>query len=69
MTRRFLTAAEVAELADLLADAPRRIGMVDEVLEAAAAGRGMTLVLQPGGRVSRRGSEPNGRQSVSGSHR
>ena len=43
--RKYLTAAEVAELAELLEDAPNRIGVVDEVLQAAAEGRGMTLQL------------------------
>ena len=35
----------MAELAELLGDAPRRTGLVDEVLQAAAEGRGMTLLL------------------------
>jgi hypothetical protein len=43
--RQHLSAAQVAELAELLADAPRRAGLVDEVLQAAAEGRGMTLLL------------------------
>jgi hypothetical protein len=43
--RQRLSAAQVAELAELLADAPRRAGLVDEVLQAAAEGRGMTLQL------------------------
>lgn len=45
--RTHLNAAEVAELAELLDDAPLRLGVVDEVLQAAAEGRGMTLRLQP----------------------
>jgi hypothetical protein len=43
--RNYLTAAEVGELAELLEDAPNRIGVIDEVLQAAAEGRGMTLRL------------------------
>ncbi|HET6873725.1 MAG TPA: hypothetical protein VFH70_03040 [Acidimicrobiales bacterium] len=43
--RRYLTAAEVVELAELLEEAPVRSGLVDEVLQAAAEGRGMTLRL------------------------
>lgn len=65
--RTYLSAAEVAELADLLEDAPRRVGIVDEVLEAAAAGRGLTLTLQPVGSASRGAERPNRRRSVSGS--
>jgi len=42
--RRHLNASEVAEL---LEDAPVRVGVVDDVLQAAADGRGMTLTLQP----------------------
>jgi len=45
--RRHLNASEVAELAELLEDAPVRVGVVDDVLQAAADGRGMTLTLQP----------------------
>jgi hypothetical protein len=49
--RQRLSVAEVAELAALLDDAPQRVGVVDDVLQAAAEGRGMTLVLaDPGGR-------------------
>ena len=44
-----LSAAQVAELAELLEDAPRRARVVDEVLQAAAEGRGMTLVLSDRG--------------------
>jgi hypothetical protein len=53
--RQRLSAAQVAELAELLDDVPRRAGVVDKVLQAAAEGRGMTLVLadRPG-RPSRR---------------
>jgi hypothetical protein len=43
--RQRLNAAQVAELAELLAEVPRRSGLVDEVLQAAAEGRGMTLLL------------------------
>ena len=44
--RRFLKPSEVAELAELLEEAPARVGVVDEVLQAAEEGRGMTLVLR-----------------------
>jgi hypothetical protein len=44
--KRHLDASEVAELADLLEDAPSRVGVVQEVLDAAAEGRGMTLELR-----------------------
>ncbi len=44
--RQRLSATQVAELAELLEDAPRRTGVVDEVLQAAAEGRGMTLLLK-----------------------
>ncbi len=43
--RQRLSAAQLAELAELLEDAPQRVGVVDEVLQAAAEGRGMTLLL------------------------
>ena len=43
--RQRLRAAQVAELAELLEDAPQRVGVVDEVLQAASEGRGMTLLL------------------------
>ena len=43
--RQRLSAAQVAELAELLEDGPWRIGPVEKVLEAATEGRGMTLVL------------------------
>jgi hypothetical protein len=43
--RKYLSAAQVMELAELLEDAPNRVGVVDEVLQAAAEGRGMTLRL------------------------
>ena len=43
--RQRLSAAQVAELAELLEDAPIRAGVIDAVLQAAAEGRGMTLVL------------------------
>lgn len=45
MAKTYLNASEVAELAELLEDAPARVGVVDEVLQAAAEGRGMTLRL------------------------
>jgi hypothetical protein len=37
---KYLCAAQVAELAELLEDAPNRVGVVDEVLQSAAEGRG-----------------------------
>jgi hypothetical protein len=45
--RQRLSAVQVVELAELLEDAPRRGGVIDQVLQAAAEGRqrGMTLVL------------------------
>jgi hypothetical protein len=49
--RQRLSAAQVAELAELLEDAPRRAGVVEEVLQAAAEGRGMTLLLADQGRL------------------
>jgi hypothetical protein len=49
--RQRLSAAQVAELAELLEDAPQRIGVVDEVLQAAAEGRRMTLLLDDPGRL------------------
>lgn len=59
--RQRLSAAEVAELAELLEEAPLRTGVVEEVLQAATEGRGMTLVLAdvgaantPPGRPGRR---------------
>jgi hypothetical protein len=48
--KQHLSAAQVAELAELLSDAPRRVGVVDDVLQAAAEGRGMTLLLADRGR-------------------
>lgn len=44
--RRYLRPDEVAELAALLTEAPRRVGLVEKVLQAAAEGRGMALDLQ-----------------------
>ena len=44
--KRFLTPSEVAELAELLEEEPVRTGVVDEVLQAAEEGRGMTLLLR-----------------------
>jgi hypothetical protein len=43
--RQRLNASQVAELAELLEDAPRGTGVVEQVLQAAAEGRGMTLTL------------------------
>ncbi len=43
---RCLTAAEVAELADLVEDLTFRTELVDRVLDAAKEQRGMTLVLK-----------------------
>ena len=43
--RQYLSAAQVAELAELLEEAPVRVGVIDDVLAAAAGRRGMTLVL------------------------
>jgi hypothetical protein len=56
--RQRLTAAQVAELAELLEDAPRRAGLVDEVLQAAAEGRGMTLLLADPARPARGPAAP-----------
>lgn len=60
--KRYLTAAEVAELAELLEDEPRRVGVTDQVLQAAADGRGVTLLLGsvgiPGRGACRSGSDP-----------
>jgi hypothetical protein len=51
--KRYLSALQVAELAELLEDLPHRVGVVDEVLQAAAEGRGMTLRLkEPEGEVA-----------------
>jgi hypothetical protein len=44
--KRYLNASEVAELAELLEEAPVRAALVDEVLQAAEEGRGMTLRLK-----------------------
>jgi hypothetical protein len=44
--REHLSAEQVAELAELLEDAPTRVGVVDDVLQAAVEGRGMTLRLK-----------------------
>lgn len=54
MKRRYLTPEEVAELAELLDDWPTRVGLVDEVLDAAEAHRGMTLLLGPDSAPGRR---------------
>jgi hypothetical protein len=50
--KRYLTAAQVAELAELLEDAPFRVGVVEQVLQAAEQRRGMTLRLRPPQRQS-----------------
>jgi hypothetical protein len=44
--KRYLNASEVAELAELLEEAPVRAGIVDEVLQAAEEHRGLTLRLR-----------------------
>lgn len=46
--KQYLSPSEVAEVAELLEDWPVRVGLVDEVLDAARQSRGMTLVLKPG---------------------
>jgi hypothetical protein len=43
--KRFLTAAEMAELADLLEGLTFRTELVDRVFDAARQHRGMTLIL------------------------
>jgi hypothetical protein len=43
--KRYLTASEVAELADLLESLTFRTELVDRVLDAAQQHRGMTLIL------------------------
>jgi hypothetical protein len=43
--KRYLTAAEVAELADLLESLTFRTEFIDRVLDAAKQHRGMTLIL------------------------
>jgi hypothetical protein len=45
--KRYLSAVEVAELAELLEDPPRRVGVVDEVLQAADDGRGTLRLAEP----------------------
>jgi hypothetical protein len=47
--RHQLSAAQAAELAELLDEEPRRAGVVDEVLQTSAEGRGMTLLLTDAG--------------------
>ena len=69
--RRYLSAAQVAELAELLEDAPVRTGMVDQVLQAAEERRGMTLRLQSPGRhtptdAAARGDAPAARSRRGG---
>ena len=57
--RQRLSVAQVAELAELLSETPRRAGVVDEQLQAAAEGRGMTLMLAgPGCPSGRPASAP-----------
>jgi hypothetical protein len=56
----YLNALEVAELAELLEDAPVRAGVVDQVLQAAAERRGMALVLTDRGKP---GAAPGNRPS------
>ena len=46
--KQYLTPSQVVELAELLEEEPVRTALIDEVLEAAAAGRGMTLRLEDG---------------------
>lgn len=48
--KRHLNASEVAELAELLEEAPVRVGTVDQVLQAAEERRGMTLRLDEASR-------------------
>jgi hypothetical protein len=45
MVTGFVSVVEVAELAGLPQEAPARVGVVEEVLQAAAGRRGMTLIL------------------------
>jgi hypothetical protein len=52
--KRYLNASEVAELAELLEEFPIRVGAVEEVLQAAAEKRGMTLALSDAGPVASR---------------
>jgi hypothetical protein len=49
--KRYLNASQVAELAELLEDAPVRVGVVDQVLQAAEERRGMTLRLNEAARL------------------
>jgi hypothetical protein len=67
--RQRLSAAQVAELAELIDDALRRTGVVGQALQA-AEGRGMTLMLadRPGGHRGRRGEPANtcGRRAEGG---
>lgn len=43
--KRYLNASQVEELAELLEEAPVRVGIVEEVLQAAEERRGMILRL------------------------
>lgn len=65
--KRHLTAAEVAELAELFEDAPRRVWVIDQVLQAAADGRGMTLLLGPED-IAGRGAPGAGSNPVESGH-
>jgi hypothetical protein len=58
--KRHLNASEVAELAELLEEFPRRVGAVEEVLQAAAEKRGMTLALSEADRVASPASSERG---------
>jgi hypothetical protein len=51
--KRYLNTSQVAELAELLEEAPVRTGVVDQVLQAAEERRGMTLTLVEGERGKR----------------
>jgi hypothetical protein len=69
--RQGLNASQVAGLAEPLEDAPRRTGVVDQGLQAAAERRGMTLTLadasggrRPGSR--RRQAQPCGGEMTLG---
>jgi hypothetical protein len=65
--RQHLNAEQADELAELLADAPRRSGLVDEVLQAAAEGRSMTLLLaDPPAHRRSRPSDPASRRGPRG---
>jgi hypothetical protein len=63
--KQYLSAAQVAELAELLEEAPVRVGVIDEVLQAAADRRGMTLVLTDV-QSERRGGQTSGSDAAGG---